>query len=280
MYRYVIADVFTDTALAGNPLAVLPDASGLPAERMQRIAREMNLSETTFVLPPQAGGDVRVRIFTPLGELPFAGHPTFGTAVVLASSGAAGARLRMETGMGVVPFRLSSAAGVWSARMLQPVPVLEPYPRADELLSVLGRSTSTLPIEVYRNGPRHAFVGLPDSSALAALRVDLRSLATHDDLALNCFAPTADPAVWRTRMFSPAYGVTEDAGTGSAAGPLALHLARHGRLPLGTPLTVHQGVEIGRPSTIHAVVEGTLDKVERVEVWGQAVVVAEGTLYV
>ncbi|MFB9178982.1 PhzF family phenazine biosynthesis protein [Dactylosporangium sucinum] len=281
MYRYVIADVFTDTALTGNPLAVLPDATGLPAALMQRIAREMNLSETTFVLPPEAGGDVRVRIFTPLGELPFAGHPTFGTAVVLASAGAAGPELRMETGMGVVPFRFfgDRSGGALGARMLQPIPVLEPYPRADELLDALG-TRSVLPIEVYRNGPRHAFAALPDEAALAALRVDLRALATHDDLALNCFAPTADPAVWRTRMFSPAYGVTEDAGTGSAAGPLALHLARHGRLPLGTPLTVRQGVEMGRPSTIHALVEGTLDEVERVEVWGHAVLVAEGTLYV
>ena len=89
MYGSVIADVFTDTALEGNPLAVVPDAAGLSAARMQRIAREMNLSETTFVFPPTEGGDVRVRIFTPVGELPFAGHPTFGTAAVLAATGRA-----------------------------------------------------------------------------------------------------------------------------------------------------------------------------------------------
>ncbi|GAA0707948.1 PhzF family phenazine biosynthesis protein [Dactylosporangium roseum] len=290
MYGYVIADVFTETALAGNPLAVVLDATGLSAGRMQRIAREMNLSETTFVLPPAAGGDVRVRIFTPIGELPFAGHPTFGTAVVLAETGHPGTHgeeLRMETGMGVVPFRLHrgrhGGRRVWGARMLQPIPVWEPYDRADELLDALDVPVSTLPVEVYRNGPRHVFVGLDGEAALAGLRVDLRALATHPDLAANCFAPTGDPAVWRTRMFSPAYGVTEDAGTGSAAGPLALHLARHGRVPLGTRITVRQGVEMGRPSTIHARVDGTLDRaggIERIEVSGTAVVVAAGRLYV
>ncbi|MEV8510932.1 PhzF family phenazine biosynthesis protein [Dactylosporangium sp. NPDC051484] len=287
MYGYVIADVFTDTALEGNPLAVVPDATGLTTGRMQRIAREMNLSETTFVFPPTAGGDVRVRIFTPIGELPFAGHPTFGTAAVLAATGHPGVRdgeLRMETGMGVVPFRFTGESGegrVRTARMFQPIPVWEPYDRAAELLDALGVSSSTLPVEVYRNGPRHAFVGLADVAALTALRVDLRALADHDDLAANCFAPTGDPLVWRARMFSPAYGVTEDAGTGSAAGPLALHLGRHGRVPLGATITVRQGVEMGRPSTIRACVSVLDDGVvERVEVAGSAVVVANGRLFV
>jgi trans-2,3-dihydro-3-hydroxyanthranilate isomerase len=222
VYGYVIADVFTDTALEGNPLAVVPEADGLSALRMQRIAREMNLSETTFVFPPTAGGDVRVRIFTPVGELPFAGHPTFGTAAVLAATGHPGVRggeLRMETGMGVVPFSFTGEGGggrVRTARMLQPIPVWRDYERAGELLDALGVSASTLPIEVYRNGPRHAFVGLGSVDELSALRVDLRALAEHDDLAANCFAPTGDPLVWRARMFSPAYGVTEDAGCPSA----------------------------------------------------------------
>ncbi|WP_432832376.1 PhzF family phenazine biosynthesis protein [Dactylosporangium sp. CA-092794] len=285
MYGYVIADVFTDTALEGNPLAVVPDASGLSGERMQRIAREMNLSETTFVFPPAAGGDVRVRIFTPIGELPFAGHPTFGTAAVLAATGHPGVRggeLRMETGMGVVPFRFTGEAGDGRvrARMLQPIPVWEPYARAGELLEALGVPASSLPVEVYRNGPRHAFVGLGSVAELSALRVDLRALADHDDLAANCFAPAGDPLVWRARMFSPAYGVTEDAGTGSAAGPLALHLGRHGRIPLGATITVRQGVEMGRPSTIRARASMRDGAVDRVEIDGTAIVVADGRLYV
>jgi trans-2,3-dihydro-3-hydroxyanthranilate isomerase len=277
----VIADVFTDTALEGNPLAVVPDATGLPSARMQRIAREMNLSETTFVLPPAAGGDVRVRIFTPVGELPFAGHPVFGTAAVLAATGRAGARLRLETGMGIVTMFLEQRErNVVGARMVQPLPIRERYPRAPELLDAVGVGASTLPVEVYRNGPRHAFIGLPDVAALSALTVDLRALATHDDLAANCFAPTEDPLVWRARMFSPAYGVTEDPGTGSAAGPLALHLGRHGRIPPGATITVRQGVEIGRPSTIRARATVRGDTVERVEITGCAVVVGDGRLYV
>ncbi|WP_433062058.1 PhzF family phenazine biosynthesis protein [Dactylosporangium sp. CS-033363] len=290
MYGYVIADVFTETALEGNPLAVVPDAAGLTAGCMQRIAREMNLSETTFVLPPLVGGDVRVRIFTPVGELPFAGHPTFGTAAVLAATGHKSVHrgtLRMETGMGVVPFKFvgktrgrTGDQRALTARMLQPIPVWEPYARAKELLAALGVARSTLPVEVYRNGPRHAFVGLESVEQLSALRVDLRALAEHEDLAANCFAPTADPLVWRARMFSPAYGVTEDAGTGSAAGPLALHLGRHGMAPLGGAITVRQGVEMGRPSTIRAQVTMAGDRVEQVEIAGSAVVVADGRLYV
>ncbi|WP_432994035.1 PhzF family phenazine biosynthesis protein [Dactylosporangium sp. CA-233914] len=288
MYAYVIADVFTGTALEGNPLAVVPDATGLSPERMQRIAREMNLSETTFVLPPTAGGDVRVRIFTPVGELPFAGHPTFGTAAVLAATAHPAVRdgaLRMETGMGMVPFHFPDEATTTHprsipVRMLQPIPVWEPYARAGELLDALGVRDSTLPVEVYRNGPRHAFVGLPSVVELSALRPDLRALAEHDDLAANCFAPTEDPLVWRARMFSPAYGVTEDAGTGSAAGPLALHLGRHGLVPIGATITVRQGVEMGRPSTIRASASMCGGAVERVEVSGSAVVVADGRLYV
>jgi trans-2,3-dihydro-3-hydroxyanthranilate isomerase len=286
VYGYVIADVFTDTALEGNPLAVVPDATGLPADRMQRIAREMNLSETTFVLPPRGSGDAHVRIFTPVGELPFAGHPVFGTAAVLAAAGrAAGGALTLETGVGNVTVFVDEdqtvpGSRLVGARMVQPLPVREPYERAADLLEAIGVPDSNPPLEVYRNGPRHAFIGLPDVAALSALNVDHRALATHEDLAANCFAPTADPLVWRARMFSPAYGVTEDPGTGSAAGPLALHLGRHGRIPPGATITVRQGVEIGRPSTIRARATTRGDTVERVEIAGFAVVVGDGRLFV
>ena len=283
VYGYVIADVFTDTALEGNPLAVVPDAAGPTPERMQRIAREgSNLSETTFVLPPTGGGDVRVRIFTPVGELPFAGHPTFGTAAVLAATGHPGVRgggLRMETGMGVVPSGSPggpaggcSPRGCCSrsrsgSRTRGPRSCRRTRRRGFRCRS---RSTAT------GRGTRSSGSG---TCELSALRVDLRALAEHEDLAANCFAPTDDPLVWRARMFSPAYGVTEDAGTGSAAGPLALHLGRHGRAPLGGAITVRQGVEMGRPSTIRAQVTMAGGAVERVEIAGSAVVVADGRLY-
>ncbi|MGH3871892.1 MAG: PhzF family phenazine biosynthesis protein [Pseudonocardiaceae bacterium] len=277
-HEYVVADVFTDIPLEGNPVAVFLAAAGIPAEVMQRIAREMHLSETTFVLPAESDGDVRVRIFTPVNELPFAGHPTLGTAIVLGESTTTD-RLHMETAMGTVPFVLDRVDGgrIRSARMWQPVPTWEPYDRLEALLSGLGLVTSTLPVEIYRNGPRHAFVGLDDVAALSRLRPDQRILATLPDMAANCFAGSGSH--WRLRMFSPAYGVVEDAATGSAAGALAVHLARHGLIPFGQWIEIRQGVEIGRPSTMHAKAEGTSERIEAVEVAGAAVVVARGTLY-
>ncbi|KJK52171.1 2,3-dihydro-3-hydroxyanthranilate isomerase [Lentzea aerocolonigenes] len=277
MHEYVVVDVFTDTPLRGNPVAVFLDAGDLPAERMQEIAREMNLSETTFVLPPQDDGDVRVRIFTPVNELPFAGHPTLGTAIALAES-IPGDLLLMETHMGTIPFRLDRVGGrVVSARMRQPNPTWAPYGQTDDLLAALGLQRSTLPVEVYRNGPRHVYVGLPDVAALSRVMPDQRALAAHLDVAVNCFADAGTH--WRTRMFSPAYGVAEDAATGSAAGPLAVHLIRHGLLSSGEEIEIRQGVEMGRPSTMYAVARGTREEIDEVEAAGSAVVVARGVFY-
>ncbi|MGW0861952.1 MULTISPECIES: PhzF family phenazine biosynthesis protein [Streptomyces] len=279
-YEYVVADVFTDVRLEGNPTAVFLDATGLLPERMQQIAREMHLSETVFVLPAEDDGDVRVRIFTPVNELPFAGHPTLGTAVVLGESHAA-KELRMETAMGTVAFELERdddgrtvAAGMW-----QPLPTWGPYDRADELLAGLDlvATGSTLPVEVYRNGPRHVFVGLDGVAALSAVEPDQRILARLPDMAANCFAGSGSR--WRLRMFSPAYGVVEDAATGSAAGSLAVHLARHGLIPFGEWIEIRQGVEMGRPSTMRARAMGTPERIDSVQVAGSAVVVARGTLY-
>lgn len=278
MHEYVVADVFTDMPLQGNPVAVFLAAGDIPAERMQRIARELNLSETTFVLPPQDGGDVRVRIFTPVNELPFAGHPTLGTAIVLAERGGQD-RIVLETAMGTVPFEVRRANGrVASATMRQPVPTWEPYQQTPQLLAALGVASSTLPVEVYRNGPRHVFVGLPGVPELSALRPDQRALAEHLDVATNCFAGAG--TAWRMRMFSPAYGVAEDAATGSAAGPLAIHLARHGAAPYGEQIEIMQGVEMGRPSRMLATAHGSADRVDEVQVAGSAVVVAHGTLHI
>lgn len=275
MHEYVIADVFTTERLSGNPVAVYLDGSGFDAARMQRIAREMNLSETVFVLPAERDGDVRVRIFTPVNELPFAGHPTLGTAIVLADDRDT---LSMETAMGTVPFRYDrSRPGALAATMRQPVPTWEPYAESAHLLAALGVADPTLPVEVYRNGPRHVYVGLPDVAALSALAPDHRALAEHLDVAANCF--TGDGTTWRARMFSPAYGVVEDAATGSAAGPLAVHLARHGVIPFGKTIDIWQGVEMGRPSLMRATAWGEGDRVELVEVTGSAVVVARGTFY-
>lgn len=277
MHEYMIVDAFTRQPLDGNPVAVFLDAEDLSGHQMQRIAREMNLSETSFVLAPQAGGDARIRIFTPVNELPFAGHPLLGTAVALGETRKQD-RLQLETGMGIIPVELGDDDGVVTVRMRQPHPVWEPYEHTEELLEALGVSASIAPVEIYRNGPRHVFVGLESVSALSALQPDHRALAQFSDMATNCFA--GEGTTWRARMFSPAYGVVEDAATGSAAGPLAIHLARHGLARYGQTLEIRQGVEMGRPSLMLATAQGAGDSLESVHVGGHGVTIGKGALIV
>ncbi|MFF4801495.1 PhzF family phenazine biosynthesis protein [Streptomyces sp. NPDC001351] len=277
MHEYIVVDAFARTPLEGNPVAVFLDAADLTGELMQRIAKEMNLSEVTFVLPAEQGGDARIRIFTPVNELPFAGHPLLGTAVALGRT-LKEDRLRLETAMGVIPFELAHDEDASTARMRQPVPTWEPYEHREELLAALGVHETVAPVEIYRNGPRHVFVGLESVAALSALRPDHRALSAFEDMAANCFAGSGTH--WRTRMFSPAYGVVEDAATGSAAGPLAIHLARHGLAGYGQHLEILQGVEMGRPSLMLATAEGTGETVRSVEVGGHGVIAAHGTLHV
>ncbi|MCL2555038.1 MAG: PhzF family phenazine biosynthesis protein [Actinomycetia bacterium] len=278
MHQYVVVDAFARVPLTGNPVAVFFEADDLTGEQMQRIAREMNLSESTFVLRPDHDGDVHVRIFTPVNELPFAGHPLLGTAIALGAR-IPGNRLRIETAMGLIPFELTRAGTTTiAARMRQPVPVWEPFDRAEELLEALGVTKTALPVEIYRNGPRHVLVCLESIEALSKLDPDHRALARFPDMAANCFAGSGSQ--WRNRMFSPAYGVVEDAATGSAAGPIAIHIARHQLGAYGTHIEITQGVEIGRPSPMGALVHGEGDRVDTVEVDGHGVVALEGTLHV
>jgi trans-2,3-dihydro-3-hydroxyanthranilate isomerase len=278
-HRYVLCDVFTDTPLTGNQLAVFTDGRGLDDETMQSIARELKLSETTFVFPAEQGGHAKVRIFTPATELPFAGHPTLGTAFVLAAPLQL-LEIRLETGMGIVPVLLErEGARIVFGRMEQPLPSIEPFEPEAELLSALGVQRSELPVERYDNGAQHVYVALGSEDEVARLRPDLNRLAGLEGVVgVNCFAG-ADGR-WKTRMFAPASGVPEDPATGSAAGPLALHLARHGRIAFGDEIEITQGVEIDRPSTLYARADGSADNVERVEVGGSAVVIARGELQV
>lgn len=273
--NYVIADAFTNKPLEGNPVAVFLNPFGINVEDMQRIAREMNLSETTFVFPPKVGGDFHVRIFTPVNELPFAGHPTLGTAIVLAEKTTEN-HIVLETAMGAIPFyfKRTNDGKILYAQMEQPIPVWEAYEYSEIVLQGLGLESSILPLEVYRNGPRHVFVGLPSVSVLSAIHPDLKTLAQLQDVAINCFAK--DNECWRMRMFSPAYGVVEDAATGSAAGPLALHLARYNLIKFSQWIEIHQGVEMGKHSIMRAQIIGTEQKIISINVAGSAVIVARG----
>jgi trans-2,3-dihydro-3-hydroxyanthranilate isomerase len=250
-FRYVVCDVFTDVPLAGNQLAVFTDARDLDELTMQSLAREMNFAETVFVLPPSSTeADVRIRIFTPSLELPFAGHPTLGSAFVLGGP-LQKLVIRLETGAGVVPVG-----------------------NADEILAAVGATSSGLPVERYELGPGHVYLELGSAAEVAALQPDFAALARATNDGANCFA--RDGARWKTRMFAPNHGVTEDAATGSAAGPLAIHLARHGRIAFGEEIVISQGAEINRPSTLYAQVDGTADSIDRVLVGGSAVTVARG----
>jgi trans-2,3-dihydro-3-hydroxyanthranilate isomerase len=274
-FRYVIADVFTDTPLAGNALAVFTDARQLEERELQPLARELNLSETVFVLPAEADGHARIRIFTPSSELPFAGHPTLGTAFVLAGPMQL-PEIRLETGMGIVTVSLEREQDrIVFGWMEQPLPSWGPYAEAEALLAALRVERSELPVELYDNGVQHAYVALGSEDEVAALRPDLSALVDVPGVVgVNCFA--GDGSRWKTRMFAPAGGVAEDPATGSAAGPLAVHLARHGRIGFGEEIEITQGVEIARPSTLFARAEGSAEELTRVAVGGSAAVVARG----
>ena len=274
-FRYVVCDVFTDTPLEGNQLAVFTDAREIPEHMLQRLAREMNYSETVFVYPPTEGGHARMRIFTPTIEVPFAGHPTLGTAFVLGVPLQL-IEIRLETGRGIVPVQLErEGARIVFGRMTQPLPTVVPYPAEAELLAALGVERSELPVELYDNGIEHVYVCLRTREEVAALAPDLGRLASLPAvLGINVFA--GEGRTWKTRMFAPGDGVPEDPATGSAAGPLALHLARHGRIAFGDEIEITQGVEIGRPSKLYARVEGTAERIDGVHVGGSAVVVARG----
>ncbi|HTU72209.1 MAG TPA: PhzF family phenazine biosynthesis protein [Trebonia sp.] len=278
--EFLIADVFTGAPLEGNQLGIFPDARGLSPELMQRATREMNFSETVFFLPPDdpATADARVRIFTPARELPFAGHPTLGSAWVL------GELLGQDTvtlhlGAGLVPVRLErdpATGQVTFGRMSQPIPEQAgPFPQARELLTALGavQADGALPVEVYVNGPVNVYVELASEAEVVALSPDMQRLAALP-VNVSCFALTQ--AGVTTRVFAPALGVTEDPATGSAAGPLAVHLARHGRIAFGQEVEVRQGAQVGRPSVLYARADAAAGQLERVLVGGKAVLVARG----
>jgi trans-2,3-dihydro-3-hydroxyanthranilate isomerase len=281
-HPYTVLDVFTSAPLAGNQLAVFTEGEAVPSRLMQAAARELHLSETVFVLPGDDEADATVRIFTPHAELPFAGHPVLGAAFVVAAAQDL-ATVRLRTGAGIVPVKLTRDHGAIAyGEMEQPLPTVREFEREQELLIALGASRPVLPLEIYRNGPTHVMVGLADAEQLAALDPDMSALAKLGPIGIDCFA-AADPAAGRgehtrvnCRVFCPGMGIPEDPATGSAAGPLGLHLARHGWYTPGQTLTLTQGVEMQRPSELTVRVEGTGAQPSRIIVGGSAVIVAEG----
>lgn len=270
--RYTLCDVFTERALAGNPLAVFTDARSLDGATMQALAREMNLSETTFVLPPERGGHAKVRIFTPSVELPFAGHPTLGTAFVLGGP-LESVELRLELASAIVPVRLErEGPRIGFGWMTQPSAAPLALENEAAILDALALPGRPLSVFGYQNGPEHVFVELATEGAVSALAPSLSRLGRATPAGV--FAFFFDGKACRARCFVPGKGVAEDPATGSAVGPLALHLRSTGRLAAGDVLRVEQGVEMGRPSTLYARVgDGPSPSIE---VGGSAKIVARG----
>ena len=282
-HPYTVLDVFTDQPLTGNQLAVFTEGESVPSRLMLAAARELHLSDTLFMLPGDDQADATVRSFTKFHELPFAGHAVLGAAYVLGEEkNIATVRLR-TTGVGVVTVRLTREHGeIVYAEMEHPVPTVRTFERGAELLEALGASRPVLPIEIYSNGPMHVLVGLADAEQVAALEPDLAAIAAFGPIGVGCFAPL-DPDAGpgehtrvKLRIFGPGAGINEDPATGSAAGPLALHLARHGWYTPGTNLTISQGEEIRRPSQLTARVVGSAEHPSAIAVGGSAVVVARG----
>lgn len=280
-HRYTLLDVFTATPLTGNGLAVVHDADDLDEATMRAFARETRLSETTFVQSPtDAAADYRVRIWTVERELPFAGHPSLGTAVAVArAEGVRGAtRYVQETGAGLQPIDVRLDGERATASMLQEPAVHGPELPRTAILDAIGltpeHADRALPPQVVSTGLPQLIVPLRDADALARARPDLGAiealLAPHAAVVL--YAVVCDPAAGRARARSFATaGVGEDPATGSAAGPLCAYLAaRTG----ATEVTIEQGTEMGRPSRLHAAMEG-----DRPRVSGDAVVVVDGTAH-
>lgn len=282
-HPYTIVDVFTDVPLAGNQLAVFTEGEAVPSRLMQAAARELHLSDTVFMLPGDDEADAAIRIFTTFHELPFAGHAVLGCAFIVGErEDLATVRLR-TTGAGVIPVRLTREHGeIVSGEMEHPLPTVRAFERERELLDALGASRPVLPIEIYSNGPLHVMVGLAEPQQVAALTPDMAALAALGPIGIGCFAPL-DPEAGpgehtrvKLRIFGPGAGINEDPATGSAAGPLALHLARHGWYTPGQTLTITQGAEIRRPSVLTARLEGNVGNPSTIAVGGGAVVVARG----
>jgi trans-2,3-dihydro-3-hydroxyanthranilate isomerase len=288
-------DVFTDTALAGNQLAVVLDAADIPGAVMQRIAREMNISETTFVLPPEDPRHAaRVRIFTPAAELPFAGHPTIGTAWVLATHGLVpGGSLEfvLEETVGPVAVRgvrNGAHVGFWMTH--PPVTFGEVFARPAAIASAIGLTEADLvpgaPVQAASTGNPFLFVALKDATTVDAAVADAQRLTDafrgETPLGVFLFAVAGRDRLY-SRMFAPhVLDIPEDPATGSASGPLGAYAVRYGLVPRAPRVSIlsEQGVKMGRRSLVHielAYAEGE-DLPSRIEVGGSVRPVISGTL--
>jgi trans-2,3-dihydro-3-hydroxyanthranilate isomerase len=281
-HEYTLVDVFTDRKFAGNQLAVFRDGRGIAGETMQAVAKELLIAETTFVLPKEKDGDHKVRIFTPGKELPFAGHPTVGTAWVL--SGGKDGTLKLELGVGTIAVTVKDRF----VEMEQPLPTFGPELESSaihsKLVAALGVEThvTDLPNQVVSCGNPFLFAPMElrdvqnlevNPLALATLLGEVRAMGIYAFTPLDV-ARSGSHA--HGRMFPSGVGITEDPATGSAAGPLGAYFVRHGLAEPGARIVGEQGFELGRPSFLHIRIDGTRDNVTAVHVGGNVVNVGGG----
>jgi len=299
-YRYLTLDVFTDQVFGGNQLAVFPDATGIPEEQLIQITREFNYSETTFCYPPaNPAHAARVRIFTPGNEVPFAGHPTVGTAIALAALGKAGSthgesHLVLEEGVGPVPVKVVlDGARMWAQFSVAKLPEIGQTPPSRGMLAkILGVETDDVIGGAF--APQAVSCGLPfllvgvkslDALARARVKIDRWETTLKNSWAPDVFVyardPETSPTHFRARCFVPSMSVPEDPATGSANACFAGYLAMRERSRDGTfTWTVDQGVEMGRPSRIAIEADKSGGAVTAIRVGGSAVRVMEGVLRV
>ena len=267
--EYTLVDVFTDRKFGGNQLAVFTDGRGIDATTMQAVAKELNLPETTFVVPAAKGGDHRLRIFTPAKELPFAGHPTVGTAYVLAKGN--DATLRLEETVGTLEVTVRGGF----TEMEQPLPAFEPVSDRAAVAASLSLAADdlevSLPIEIGSSGNRFMFVAVKSLDAVK--RASPRGLT---EAAYIFTTMTVEPgSTIHGRMYAPWQGIAEDPATGSAIGPLGAYLVRHG-LSDGARIVAEQGYEMGRPSLLFVRIGGTAERITSVHVGGRCAIVGGG----
>lgn len=292
--NYYLLDVFTDTPFGGNPLAVFPNGDGISTESMQKIANELNLSETTFIQSAMTSeSDCTVRIFTPLRELPMAGHPTLGTAYTILKHGLlhpkSGNSLLFDEGIGPirVDFKSTNPEPI-GLMMHQPLPEFADTLDSETIAGLLSLNPQDLdgdlPIQIVSCGV--PFIIVPLCSLEAIKRASLKlSLADEKLSGIECrefflfTEETVDPeSDLHCRMFAPRFGVPEDPATGSSHGPLGCYLYQHGRWK-GKPMTSEQGIELGRPSKIRFSIVTRDDKITDVQVGGDAIQIGKGSIH-
>jgi trans-2,3-dihydro-3-hydroxyanthranilate isomerase len=302
LLKFYQADVFTEDPFGGNPVAVFPDAHGLADHQLQQIAREMNLSETVFVLPPtDQAAVVRLRIFTPTQEIPFAGHPVLGTFYVLAQLGLVAAtegitRVMQECNIGLFPVELHAREGALThVVMTQPKPeFLGPVDEMEDVYKIAGAlglpkhaiTDMKWPIEVVSTGLPVLIVPVRTLTAVRSIQpnasaiMDICGRFGANGIMVFTTVTVEPSATVHARMFAPSIGILEDPATGSASGALGAYLVQKGVVDVAptTDIVVEQGYEIERPSQIFVRVESDDDIIKTVKVGGQCVMVVEGTL--